>query len=386
MTFLKTVYENGFVYDTYKRDFVKRNIVTDGGVITDLTTADFGGEHISVDLDGSFVLPGLVDVHTHGRAGFDFEGISADDLETVLNSYAMMGTTTVVPTLASAPMESLISTVGAIKNRQMCRQSANVGAIHIEGRYLAPSKRGAHAAELLAPPSVDELDALLDEIAPYHAHVIVAPELEGSEAFVRHAVSRGATVSIAHTDATYKQSLDALGWGATCFTHTFNAMRPLGHREPGTVGASLLSDEAYSEFIADGFHIHPDVIRLASRVKNHDKLVLITDSLSAAGCPDGEYSIAGIPVFVKNGQAVNAEGAIAGSTISLIDGLRNYMRFTGDGITDAIRYATCNPARMLGIDDKYGSIREGMSADFIVTSDLREIPLDGIILRGEKIK
>lgn len=382
----KISYINGYVYNTEKSDFYKVNILTEDGVIIALKETDFSDADMTVDLCGKFVLPGLIDIHTHGRAGFDFEEISSQSLKTVLHSYAENGTTTVVPTLASATVESLVDSIKTIKNTDISAGEANVDTIHIEGRYLAHSKRGAHAPELLTLPSTEELALLLDEIEPYRAHVVVAPELEGSEKFIRFAVSKGATVSIAHTDATYEQSLKALEWGASAFTHTFNAMRPLNHREPGTVGASLLSDNAYSEFICDGFHIHPDVIRLASKVKAKDKLILVTDSLSAAGCPDGKYSVAGIPVNVVNGKAINDEGAIAGSTISLIDGLRNFIRFTGEKLTDAIKYATCNPAMLLNIYDRCGEIAVGKRADFIVTSDLDKLTLDDVILRGQSIK
>lgn len=381
---MKTVYTGALVYRTNEADFAVANVVCENGIITKITNDSPSSCNRTVDLSGKYLIPGLVDVHTHGRIGFDFNDVSESDLPSLLRSYAESGTTTVMPALASAPFDEYFTAITNIK--KVGNSYANIAGVHVEGRYLSPKKRGAHAENLLALPSVEELDMLLDAIAPMNALISVAPELEGSEQFIRHAAERGATVSLAHSDATYDESLNALTWGANSFTHTFNAMRSLHHREPGNAAASLLADDAYSEFICDGFHIHPEMIRLASRVKCPDKFVLITDSLSAAGFSDGEYSIAGIPVTVTNGMAINSEGAIAGSTISLLDGLRNYIKFTGEAPELAIRKATKNPAEMIGVYDICGEIAVGKRADMLVTSSLSELPIDGIILSGEKIK
>lgn len=378
-----TVYKNALVYDTDSASFIKADIAENGGIITEISDC-IGGEN-AVDLPGKYVIPGLVDVHTHGRVGCDFDCITEDGMNKALRSYAENGTTAVMVTFASTPYEDYFNGIKCAKAAET-DGAAYVAGIHMEGRYLSEAKRGAHATELLHLPSVTELDELLDAIGELPAHFSIAPELDGSEQFIRHAIERGATVGIAHSDATYEQSMAAISWGATSFTHTFNAMRGIHHREPGTTSASLLTDGAYSEFICDGFHIHPEVIRLASRVKNPDTLVLITDSLSAAGCPDSECVIGGIPVTVKDGKAINAEGAIAGSTIALIDGLRNFIAFTGVRPEIAIRMATRNPAKMVAAYDKCGSIAVGKRCDLIITSDIKKIPLDGVIVGGKRVK
>lgn len=248
---------------------------------------------------------------------------------------------------------------------------ASIGGVHFEGRYLNPKKRGAHNIELLAPLDENELAGLLERAKPMPVHITAAVELDNGEAFTKKAVSMGATVGLGHTEATMDEARKAVEWGVSSFTHTFNAMSPIHHRNPGTMLASLLLDSAWSEIICDGFHVCPDMVNLLHREKPEGKLVLISDSMSATGCPDGDgYSIAGMPVSVKDGKAYTSDGAIAGSTLNLFDGMKNYARFTGISVEEAIPHGSLYPAQMVGIDDVCGSIAVGKRADFIVTDDI----------------
>ena len=215
-------------------------------------------------------------------------------------------------------------------------------------------------------------------------HVTCAPELDGGEAFVKTIVGLGATVGIGHSDSTYEEAISALGWGATSFTHTFNAMRPLHHREPGTVGAALTSD-AYAEVIADGFHLNPAVVKLVYLAKAKDKMVLITDSMMATGCEDGEYQIGGLPVHVKGGKALGDDGTISGSTLNLLDGMFNMAKFCGIPIEQALPYSTINPAKMVGVDKVCGSLEIGKRADMLVLADDKHT-LEGVYCAGNRIK
>jgi len=301
-------------------------------------------------------------------------------------SYAKAGTTTLMATLASATMESLENSIRFIgENRETEAGKATLAGVHLEGRYLNPKRRGAHATELLYPLDAVELEGLMRKMLPLPVHVSCAAEMEGGEAFVKTAVRLGATVGMAHSDATWDEARRAVEWGVTSFTHTFNAMKPVHHREPGNAIASLMTDEAWTELICDGEHVHPAMIALASRAKPKDKLVLITDSMEAAAMPDGEYGIAGLPVIVKNGRAVNSDGALAGSTLDLFKGLTNFMKFTGRTLEDTLPCATSNPAEMVGIADSCGSLAAGRRADIVMVTDRENPAIESVWVLGERI-
>lgn len=381
-----TVFAGGMVYSTAARRFVRADVLTKDGIIVDTDCKAIPADSKIEDCTGMYLIPGLVDVHTHGRTRNDFNFADEAGVRELRKSYAAVGTTTIMATLASATAESLVSSMEAIgKNRSVEPGYATIAGIHLEGRYLNPKRRGAHAEELLFPLDADELSGFIDKMMPLPIHISSACELEGGEKFVRTAKERGATCGMVHSDATYDQSMDAVSWGVTSFTHTYNAMRPIHHREPGNMVASLLTDCAYSEFICDGEHSHPKMIEMASRLKPADKLILVTDSMEAAGCEDGEYAIAGLPVYVKNGRAVNSEGALAGSTLDLFTALCNYMKFTGKPLEEAVLCATSNPAAMLGIDNVCGKIENGLRADFVVIEN-KEAPVrKAVYAAGEKI-
>ncbi|MBO4229253.1 MAG: N-acetylglucosamine-6-phosphate deacetylase [Clostridia bacterium] len=367
---------NALVYRTEQRKFVPGTVTVEDGWIVKTDSQDERGE--VVNAGGQYLVPGLVDAHTHGRISFDFDSATTDQMIQMRKSYAMDGTTTLFPTIASAPFSQILTAIDRVKE-------AGFEGIHLEGRYLSEKRRGAHATHLLHPLDVEELEILLDRMQPLTVHLTCAPEMDNGEAFVRKAIERGATVSLGHSDAGYDEAIRAFEWGVTATTHTFNALAPIHHRSPGSVTAAFLTDSVYCEIIADGFHLHPAIVSLTYRSKQPDHLVLITDSMSATGCEDGEYSIAGEKVFVRNGKAVNVEGAIAGSTITLYTAVRNLMRFAGISFEQAIPCATILPARMLHIDRKVGSISVGKHADLLLI-DPENYEIRGIWQAGERIR
>ncbi|MBQ7353293.1 MAG: N-acetylglucosamine-6-phosphate deacetylase [Clostridia bacterium] len=383
----RIAFYNGMIFNSDSEKFVRANILCDDGVITEVSQNNIPEGYTVIDLNGKYVIPGLVDVHTHGIVGYDFNFATEEQVDTMCKAYAKNGTTSIMATLASVPMPKLIDNIFAINPNRVSNKAgnANIIGIHMEGRYLNPDKKGAHNIEYLANPSLDELDELAQAMMPCPLHFSLAPELEGSKEFISKAITEyGATIGIAHTNATYEQASEALSWGAKSFTHTFNAMTPIHHRMPGATVCALTNDDAYAEVICDGLHSHPAIVKLIYKSKPKDKMVLITDSIAAAASPDGEYSVAGTGVRVVNGCAMDANGTLAGSTLTLFKGLKNFMRFCSVPLENAIKYATTNPASMVGAEF-VGKIDKNYRADFIVLSNPKEMEIDTVYVGASKI-
>ena len=364
---------NARIYHTVSRSFSVGSVLVENGRITSLFTEDItppAGIPV-YDAEGRRVIPGLVDVHTHGRAGGDF-GTADSALMTVMaKSYLDSGVTTVMPTLASAPLSELETSIDRINTLRAEAAASegvlpNIAGTHLEGRYLNVKRRGAHAADLLVKPDPAEVEGLLCRMEGAR-HVSAALELDDGD-FLRRALELGATLSLGHTDADFETASALFSKGVTALTHTFNAMPPLHHRDGGVVAAGLTSDTALCEMICDGFHIAPHMVKLAYRLAG-ERLVLITDSMEATGCADGEYRIAGNPVTVKDGKARTHDGAIAGSTLSMWEAVRNLRDFAGITLENAIYAATMAPAREIGLEGEIGSIEAGKRADLLVMDD-----------------
>ena len=382
----KVAFINGYAFDSDAESFIKSNVVCENGYITSIGN-DVPSDCEIVDLMGKYLIPGLVDVHTHGIGGYDFNYAYKDEVEKMRMCYAKAGTTSVMATFASQNPDKLVEFICETnENRNKNDGYAKIIGIHIEGRYLNPEKKGAHNEKLLANPSLDELDSLTKVMMPAPMHFSLAPELEGAEAFIKEIKKQGGTVGVAHTNATYEQSLDAINWGATSFTHTFNAMTSVHHRMPGATVCAMTSDNAYAEVISDGEHLHPAIVNLIYKSKPSDKMVLITDSMSATGEPDGEYSIAGSPVTVINGRAIILpSGTIAGSTLTMFRAMTNLMKFVNIPLEKAIKYATVNPAKMVNAS-LIGKIENGYHADFIVINDKNAPEIESVYIGAKKLE
>ncbi|MBR3415751.1 N-acetylglucosamine-6-phosphate deacetylase [bacterium] len=383
---MKKLLKNGYIFDTSSLSFRKMNMIINDALIESLNTVDIPDCCEIIDCTEKYLVPGLIDVHTHGRAGYDFISAASDQIDLMRRSYALCGTTTLMATLASAPLDGLLSSSDRINGKRNPEPGkATIAGIHLEGRYLNPEKKGAHAPELLSPPDDGQIITLLERMCPLPIHVSAAPELDPDGKFIETVTSFGATYGIAHTNATYEEADDAVKRGARSFTHTFNCMRAIHHREPGCAVSSLLSDDAYSEFICDGEHVRPEMIVMASRLKPRDRFVLVTDSMEAAGCSDGEYSIGGLPVTVKNGKATTHDGVLAGSTLDLFTALSNYMKFTGLPLEEALPAATSNPADMVNIAKVCGRLLPGLRADLLILDSKDEPKIIDIYAAGEKV-
>jgi N-acetylglucosamine-6-phosphate deacetylase len=307
------------------------------------------------------LVPGFVDAHVHGGGGFSFNDSDPAAAERIAETHLRHGTTSIMASLVTAPLDQLEARVQALAPKV---RNGLLAGIHLEGPWLSPTHKGAHAPELLRAPDPREIKQLLHAGGGTVGMVTLAPELEGGPAAVRQILDLGAVVAIGHTDATYEQTQAALRAGASAGTHIFNGMRPIHHRQPGPAVALLEDREAFVELIADGVHLHPAMIRTI--FTSPAKAVLVTDAMAAAAAPEGSYKLGHLDVYVRNGQArLASNGSIAGSTLTLDAALRYAVETAGVPLGEALKALTQHPAAMLGLTE-VGVLEAGKRADLLV--------------------
>ena len=324
------------------------------------------GAHV-LDFPGATLGPSYFDVHIHGAAGHDVMEATPEALDTMGTFLASRGTSAYLATTVTASLDATLRALEGLANEiaklpQPGR--ARPLGIHLEGPFLSHEKRGVQPPEHLLAPSIATFDRLVDAA---HGHVrlmTLAPELPGAVELTAHAASRGVRVSLGHSNATAAESQAAIAAGAVSATHTFNAMRPLDHREPGILGTVLTNDDLYAELICDGIHTTSEIVRLWWKAKGPERAILVTDAMAAAGMPDGEYQLGGFPVQVKEGRAT-ARGVLAGSVLTLDRALFNFIQFTGASIEQALRLLSSNPAAMTGLAHRAGTLAPGKSANMV---------------------
>src|SRR5215470_13051285 len=321
-----------------------------------------------LDFGGMILAPGLIDVHVHGGAGHDVMETDTGALEAIERHMASHGVTSYLATTVTAPhnliLRSLEHLGKYIKQHSGIPRAVPLG-IHLEGPFISHAKRGVHPPESLVEPTPQKLDAFWNASAGALRMMTVAPELPGAVETIRHACKLGIISSVGHSDANFADTEAAIAAGATHATHTFNAMRALDHREPGILGAVLSNDRITADVIADGIHLHPSVVSLFLRSKGYERSILITDAMSAAGMPDGKYQLGALEVEVRDGRC-EVKGKLAGSALTLDRAVRNVVSFAGWTLQQALRLATLNPARLLGLDKERGKLAKGHVADMVV--------------------
>lgn len=323
------------------------------------------------DYPGATLAPSFFDIHFHGAAGHDVMDATPEALSAIGAMLARHGTAAFLATTVTAPLDATLRAVEALATLiakpdllQNKEKIARPIGIHLEGPFLSHAKRGVQPAEHLLEPDIATFDRLFDA-AQGHVHLMtLAPELPGAVELAAHATSRGVRVSMGHSNATAAETRAAIAAGAISATHTFNAMRPLDHREPGILGIVLTDDRVYAELICDGIHTDPELVKLWWRAKGEQRAILITDAMSATGMPDGEYQLGGFAVQVANGRCM-ARGVLAGSVLTLDRALSNFIAFTGAPLEKALRLLTANPAAMTGLADRTGSIAIGQPANLV---------------------
>src|SRR5271157_39576 len=340
------------------------------------------GEHL--DFPGCTLVPAYFDIHIHGSAGHDVMEGTPKAFSTIGKFLAEHGVGAYLATTVTAPMDATLKSLAgmaALIGRDI--DGARPLGIHIEGPFLSPHKKGAHPASLLLTPSVKLFDRLWEAAQGKIRLMTIAPELPNAEEVVANATALGVRVSMGHSDADTEATRRGIAAGAVTATHTFNAMRSFDHRDPGLLGEVLANDDLFAELICDGLHVHPNAVRMYWRSKGPERAMLITDAMSAAGMPDGNYKLGELDVRVVNGKCIIGEDTLAGSTLTLDRAVRNFAQFTGATIDDLSKLASRNPARMTGFEAEAGSLAVGRRADITVLSARNEVV--ETILRGHAV-
>jgi N-acetylglucosamine-6-phosphate deacetylase len=336
---------------------------------------------------GMTVVPGFVDVHIHGAGGHDVMEGDAAALDKITSTVARFGTTSIVATTVTAPVEDTCRSLEGIaqyihtheSTADNSRFGADVLGIHLEGPFINPERRGVHPVESIAAPSVEILDKFRAAAGGFVKILTVAPEMPGALKLIAAAIADGIVVALGHTDADYAQARAAIQAGARHAVHIYNAMRPFTHRDPGVISAILTDADVTAEIIADGVHVAGPAIQVLLGTKGFDTVLLVSDGTAATGMRDGTYKLGNFEVAVKDGVVRNSEGKLAGSTLTLDRAVR-YLVDLGVPMVDAIRMATILPARRLGLAGKKGIIAVGADADLVVlTPDLH---VAGVMTRG----
>ncbi|AKJ12384.1 N-acetylglucosamine-6-phosphate deacetylase [Streptomyces incarnatus] len=365
---------------TGARVVLPTGVVDDGRVaVEDTRIAAAATEHAEVlDVSGHWLVPGFVDIHNHGGGGASFSG-TPDQIMKAIATHRAHGTTTLVASTVTDEMDLLVRQAGLLSE---LAEQGEIAGIHFEGPFISPCRKGAHSEGLLRAPDPAEVRKLIDAARGRARMVTLAAELPGGIDSVRLLAEHGVIAAIGHTDATYEQTVEAIDAGATVATHLFNAMPALNHRAPGPIAALLEDERVTVELINDGVHLHPAALELAFHRAGASRVAFITDAMDAAGIGDGRYMLGPLEVEVSEGVARLVEGgSIAGSTLTLDRAFKRAVTVDRLPVQDAVTALSVNPARLLGLSDRIGSLEPGKDADLVLLD--ADFDLKGVMRRGE---
>lgn len=380
---MSTLFINGKIYTPDSIIDNGRMLVSSSGYIEAIGGSELQAEQDTdiQDLAGANVLPGFIDVHVHGGNGFQVMEGEYGHLDEMSRFHAAHGTTSFLATTSTNSKEKTINALqSAAAAQEIGLSGADLLGVHLEGPFINDKRRGAQKREHIRLPGPEELAEYTEASGNTIRLVTLAPEVEGGFAAVEWLVGRGITVSIGHSDATFAQVEQAVKLGASHTTHHFNGMSALHHREPGVAGAGLIMSELTTELIADGIHVHPAVVKLLFATKTPWNVCMITDAVTCAGLPDGDYG----SVTMTNGQVYLKDGSsLAGSSLTTIQALRNVLKFTGYPLERILPSLTLVPARQIKVQDKKGSLEAGKDADFLVVDD--DLQIRSTYVKGTQV-
>ena len=359
-------------------EIVEKNVFIENDKIIEISDRKPTEEEV-IDAHGLYVAPGFIDVHTHGRGGSDTMYATFDDLNTISKATLKTGVTTFLPTTMTMPVEDIKKAIQNIADHKDEVDGAQVLGTHLEGPFFNKKYKGAQPEECMILPTVENYLSFVGDNQEVVRKISIAPELEHSIEFIQYLNDKNTVVSLGHTNATYEEAQAAIDAGATSGTHTYNAMTPLTHRAPGVVGAVMINDSVYAELILDGVHVNYAAAKALLRAKGKDKVILITDSLEAAGLENGKYLLGNQDVYVKDGEARLIDGTLAGSIVSMNTAVKNAYQHLGLKLNEAVNLASYNPAQSLG-EDLLGEIKEGNYADIIFFDE--NINIDKTMIKG----
>jgi N-acetylglucosamine-6-phosphate deacetylase len=366
---MKTLFRNGRFY--INGSFVLGDLLAEDGVIREIAEVHNGDVAVVYDMEGKLVVPGFIDIHTHGAAGVDVNTATAEDYETICRFFAAQGTTAWLGSVLTDTREQTLWCIEEYKkwkNRE--HQGAELLGIHLEGPFLSPEYKGAMPEHLLRKGDLELIKEYQKAAEGDVKYITLSPETEGNIPMIPELKKLGIQVAIGHSGADYDTACAAIEAGARGATHTGNAMKLLHQHFPAIWGAVLESDKVFCEIICDGRHLHPGTVRLIIKTKGLDQVVAVTDSIMAAGLPDGNYKLGVNEVVVENGDARLAYGGSrAGSTLTMEGALKNLLEYTGRPLREVLRLLTENPARLIGVYDRMGSIEEGKEANLVVLDE-----------------
>lgn len=370
---MKTLIKNASVITPYeiKRD---SSLVIEDGKIANI----FNGEMVTeesydeiIDVEGKYLSPGFIDLHNHGNFGHDAMEGTYEALDIMADFHIKSGVTSyLATTMTEDPnkIKEAVKNIGKYVNN--CSNDSKVKSqvlgIYLEGPYFSMEKKGAQPPQYIKNPDLDEIKDLIKLSKDTIKVVAVAPELKGAKESIRYLKDEGITISAGHTNATFDEAKTGIELGITQATHLYNGMRAYSHREPGVIGAVLTDERVACEMICDGIHLHVAAMDLAVKMKGKDGIILISDAMMATGLEDGKYVLGGQDVYVKEGAARLIDGTLAGSTLTLNKAVYNMVNMVNVPLEDAVRMASLNPAKAIGINGKKGSIEIGKDADLII--------------------